>query len=76
MYHISSLFQQHSVLGTVFIAVLRITEMADEPSELIDRVIDAHECNGDREGLACENNSDSEASICDGTSETVTAAVP
>ena len=43
--------------------------MADEPSEPIDRVIDAHECNGDREGLACTDDSHSDAAIIDGATE-------
>ena len=43
--------------------------MADEPSEPVDHATTAHECNGDREGPACNNLSDSGASISDGATE-------
>ena len=43
--------------------------MADEPSEPVAHATTAHECNGDREGLACNTLSDSGASISDGATE-------
>ena len=45
--------------------------MADEPSDRVAIVSDAHECNGDREGLACTDDSHSDAAIIDGATETV-----
>ena len=46
--------------------------MADEPSDRVAIVSDAHECNGDREGLACTDDSHSDAAIIDGATEMVT----
>ena len=46
--------------------------MADEPSEPVAHATTAHECNGDREGPACNNLSDSGASISDGATENTT----
>ena len=43
--------------------------MADEPSDEPVAHATAHECNGDREGLACRHLSDSGASIFDGAAE-------
>ena len=43
--------------------------MADESSEPVAHATAAHECNGDREGLACNPLSDSGASISDGATE-------
>ena len=43
--------------------------MADELSEPVAHATTAHECNGDREGPACNNLSDSGASISDGATE-------
>ena len=71
--YMSSLFQQHSrkslylyrYLGTESLYY----EMADEPSDPVAHAT-AHECNGDREHhLACNNLSDSGASISDGATE-------
>ena len=43
--------------------------MADEPSEPVAHATTAHECNGDREGLACNPLSDSDVAITDGATE-------
>ena len=45
--------------------------MADEPSDEPVAHATAHECNGDREGLACRPLSDSGASISDGATEII-----
>ena len=50
--------------------------MADEPSEPVAHATTAHECNGDREGLACNTLSDSGASISDGATETTSSLNP
>ena len=69
----SSLFQQQHLRKSLYLPRV-VTDtaaptMGDKPSAPITTESAAHGCNGDREGLACRDYSESVASSSDGATE-------